>query len=118
MGAPVCIRHATTLEEASIVVAWLEEQGVDAKIMDPDSPGVMAFGFTDPVGISVFVADAETAKRAKELLEEHDRERAAAAPGEPVSPKCESCGATNHFGGDVRGTVQQCRSCGAYLDIP
>ena len=48
---PVCIRKAHSLEEASIVVAWLAEQGVESQIADPDNPGVMAFGVTDPDGI-------------------------------------------------------------------
>ena len=59
---PVCVRRAATLEEASIIVAWLAEHDIDARIADPGNPGVMAFGVTDPDGIEVYVARSEDSR--------------------------------------------------------
>ena len=47
---PICVRRAATIEEAEIIVAWLDERGVMATIFDPSNPGVAAFGVTDLEG--------------------------------------------------------------------
>ncbi len=119
---PVCIRRAATLEEARILIAWLEEQGVKAKVLDPDSTGVFAFGVTDTEGVEVYVADEKTAERAKTLLEEHDRKRTEAVTGAvasvPIEAKCDECGHVNSFSPDLAGKVQECAECGAFVDVP
>ena len=115
---PVCIRRTNTIEEADIIIAWLEEQGVEATVPDRDSTGVLAFGVTDAEGIEIFVANQETADRAAALLERHDQERAAAssvADG-TLEVKCEACGEINRFPAGSRESVQECSKCGAYLD--
>ena len=115
---PVCIRHANNLEEASIIVAWLADQGVEAHIADPDNPGVMAFGVTDPEGIEVYVKDEATAQRARKLLEEHDRSKESRDATGDVSISCEACGNSYGFTADQRGSTQECPECGAYIDVP
>ncbi|UCE59922.1 MAG: DUF2007 domain-containing protein [Phycisphaerales bacterium] len=118
---PVMIRRTNTVEEADIIVAWLDEQGIEATVYDHENPGVIAFGVTDTEGIEIFVADAEIAERAKELLEEHDRlhaEEAAVTSGETVQVQCEECGHLNSYSDELRGSVQECAECDAYVDIP
>jgi len=119
---PVVIRRTATVEEAQIIVAWLDEQGVEAVVVDQANPGVFAFGVTDNEGISIAVPDEESARRAKSILEEHDRQQADTAPPdtsiEMVAVVCEACKATTSFTGEQRGTVQECSECGAYLDVP
>ncbi len=117
--APVCIRRTNTIEEADIIIAWLEDQGLKAMVPDRDSTGVLAFGVTDAEGIEIFVADQETADRAATLLEQHDRERAAAgsAAGELLEVKCDKCGKLNRFPAGTRESVQECGECGTYLDV-
>ena len=119
---PVCIRRTGTVEEAEILVAWLDAKGVKATIADPDSTGVFAFGVTDTEGVEIYVADEETAKRAKTLLAEHDKERDAAASqeasSETVDVKCGECGQINAFRPEQRGTVQECEECNAFIDVP
>jgi hypothetical protein len=122
-GSPVLIRRTKTIEEAEILIAWLDEHGVKATVLDPDSTGVFAFGVTDPEGVEVYVADEETAEKAKVLLAEHDaeRDRAASAEGAAAAPielKCEECGEVNTFESDLAGTVQECAECGAFVDVP
>ncbi len=119
---PVLIRRTNTVEEADIIVAWLEERGVKAMVPDRDNPGVLAFGVTDVEGIEIFVADTETAERARTLLVQHDKERG--AEGEPagvakqIEVTCEECGQANSFPSDTFASVQECSQCGAYLDMP
>ena len=122
-GSPVLIRRAKTIEEAEILIAWLDNRGVKATVLDPDSTGVFAFGVTDSEGVEVYVADEQTAERAKALLAEHDEEHGkTASPGaEPtalIEVKCEECGQLNSFESDLGGSVQECSECGAFMDVP
>lgn len=118
---PICIRRTATSEEADVIVAWLDDQGVKATVLGGDSLDVHALGLTDPEGVGIFVADAETAKRAEALLEEHDRtatRRGGRGKLGSVMVKCDGCGHTNTFTADLCGTTQECARCGAYLDVP
>lgn len=119
---PVCVRHAKSVEEAEIIVAWLDENGVTATVVDPSNPGVMAFGVTDPEGIAICVADSEEAERAAILLAEHDKQRAGAEPSDAaidtIEVLCADCGHTGGFPANLAGTVQECPECGANLDVP
>jgi hypothetical protein len=114
-----CIRRTATVEEADIIIAWLSDRGIEARVVDRDNPGVLAFGLTDAEGIGICVADEKEAKKGAALLEEHDKEREArdAAVGE-VEIECEECGTLLKFPASDRGTVQQCSECEAYVDIP
>jgi len=121
-GDPVVIKRTSTVEEAEVIVAWLDAEGIKATIVDPGNPGVLAFGVTDMEGIAICVADAQSAQRATLLLAEHDK-RGGAPPKEgnsadAVEVECSECGRLNSFPGDAMGTVQQCAQCGEYLDIP
>jgi len=118
-GEPICIRRVNTIEEAEIIIAWLEEQGIEAKVIDPSSTGVMAFGVTDLEGVEIFVADAETAKRAETALAEHDRQHAHGEDdgGAMIDVPCPECNHVNAFPADYAGSTQECAECGAYLDV-
>ena len=119
---PICIRRTNTIEEAQIIVGWLEEQHIKATVTDPSSTGAMAFGVTDREGIEIYVADAETADRAKAALAEHDRQHAKtlddSTPERMIDLVCEECSQVNSFPRDQAGTVQECSECGTYLDVP
>ena len=119
---PVCIRRTNTIEEAEILISWLDERGVKAAVLDPDSTGVFAFGVTDPEGVEIYVADEETAERAKVLLAEHDREREEPTPADDrpalIEVKCDECGQLKSYPSDRAGSVQECAQCGAFIDVP
>jgi len=116
------IRRTSTLEEAEIIVSWLDEQGIEAIIPDRSSPGVFAFGVTDTEGIEIYARDEDTAGRARKLLEEHDPQRAAGAGGDTSGAgfdvTCDECGRVDRFPAGAKGTVQSCTNCGAFLDMP
>jgi len=116
---PICIRHAGTIEEARIIVAWLDDQGVAAHVVDPGNPGVFAFGVTDDEGIAICVGDEAAAKKARTLLAERNKQSAAGGlGGSPIDVHCEECHEVNRISDAMAGTVQACTHCGAYLDVP
>ncbi len=119
---PVCIRRVSTDEEAEIIVAWLDEHGIDARITDPSNPGVMAFGVTDAEGIAIYVSDQDSAKKAEQLLAEHDKLRAQSSASTrgaaSVEVTCEECGRANVYPAGACGTVQECSGCSTNLDVP
>ncbi len=116
-----CIRHTGTIEEADLIVAWLDEQGIEATIVGRDSTDVIALGVTDKEGIAICVPDAATAEKAGALLEQHDAEHQVASTREivtgPIEVTCEECKQVTSFEGKFNGTVQECSSCGAYVDV-
>lgn len=119
---PVRIRQVNTIEEAELIVAWLDECDVEATVMGRQNPGAAAFGIADFEGIGIFVSDATIASRAKQLLAEHDAQRAPSSEGESVDTcvkvPCDECGHVSTFEDVEPGTVQTCAACGAFLDIP
>lgn len=118
---PVCVRRSATTEEADVIAAWLDDQGIKATVMGHDSFGHQAFGVTDPEGVGVFVADEAAAERAVELLTEHDKVTTKGSDtggGGTVSFKCEGCGGAATFPVALKGTTQECPHCGAYVDVP
>ncbi len=111
----ICIRRCNTIEEAEIVISWLEENGIDATVLDRNNPGPLAFGLTDREGYPVLVTQDANAKKATLLLEEHDKQKAA-IKSEFREITCDKCGMQSQF--DIaRGAVQSCDNCGAFLDI-
>lgn len=118
--SPVCIRRTGSVEEAELLVAWLDESGIDATIIGQDNPGVLAFGVTDHQGIAVFVPDEETAERASAALAEHEKQRGQNTTGEAVDVDvtCEDCGQLCSFDSGQIGSVQACPECGSFLDVP
>lgn len=116
---PVCIRRVNTLEEAQLLVAWLDEHEIDATVVGAQNPGSLAFGVSDFEGIGVFVVDGSTAERTTELLAEHDAQSPASEPDDGyLDVTCDECGEVTTFQRDEVGTVQTCAACGAFVDVP
>lgn len=119
---PICIRRAATVEEAEIIVAWLDERGVTATIFDPSNPGVAAFGVTDLEGVAICVKDQGSADLAITFLKEHDLERAATAPSSQSNTgleiHCDECGKTMTIDPSASRTTFECPHCGAFVDAP
>jgi hypothetical protein len=121
MGRDLPVVHtAGSVEEARVVAAWLEQQGVETFVKDTNVIG--ALGYATPAfaprGIEICVVDEAVAERARTLLAERARTPTPAdanAPG--IEARCEECGRTASFPASQRGTVQSCPYCGAYIDI-
>lgn len=112
------IRRTSTIEEADILTAWLEEQGIEAMIVDRANSGAYLFGLTDVEGFAIVAAQPEVAERAIKLLEEHNPSIQKRGAGTQIAAKCEDCGKDTVFDGTLQGTVQECEHCGAYVDVP
>ncbi len=114
------VYRANNVEEADIIVAWLDEQGVSAMVKDRTVAGTLEIPmlFT-PRGIEVCVPDRDQADRAVELLKDHYSEQAQADESDrTVDAVCEECGKTSSFPYSQCGLVQNCPHCNAYLDVP
>lgn len=125
---PKCVFVAPQLGVAHVVVAWLAERGISAQVMNlttlagldgltPWSSAGVAGG-----GIEVWVLHPRDAPRALELLAEREQSEAARladldAKGEPIEAVCEACGRASVFPAKLRGSVQECPGCGAYVDV-
>lgn len=116
---PIFVRRVDTIEEAQLLVAWLDDNEIDATIVGGQNPGSVAFGVSDFQGIRIFVADDAKATRATELLEEHDARPSENASTESgVEMTCEECGAVTKFQGGEKDKVQTCSACGAFIENP
>ena len=114
------VYRASTLEEADIIVAWLDEQGITAVVRNRATAGMLEIPVMYAAhGMEVCVADAEQAERAVAALKEHYREQSdAAGSGSAIETKCEGCGETASFPYAQHGLVQNCPHCDAYIDVP
>lgn len=112
------IRTAPTIEEASIIVGWLQRRGVDAMIADRLNAGALAFGLTDDEGFAICAQTEAAAEEGKALLSKHDEEVKRATDSEPVTVTCPECNEESTFPGHDRGTVQNCIHCRAHVDVP
>jgi Putative prokaryotic signal transducing protein len=121
---PVAIYAAQTNLEAQMLRHVLTQSGIEAYASEDLSGVGIWLGGTVPALFNARVwvnrADAE---RATAILQEHqqrayDRSSGdAAAPGQTVEAVCEECGKRSDFASSQRGSVQECPSCGAFMDV-
>jgi len=69
------VHNAGTLEEADIVVAWLDDRGVKAMVKDRHTIGTYSgLGAVSHNQVEVCVVDPADADKARKLLKEHAEE--------------------------------------------
>jgi putative signal transducing protein len=116
----ISVYKASSVEQADIVVAWLDERGIPAFVKNRHMAGNYATFAVAPRGVEVCVIDPEEAERAKALLADHSKaieDRRRVTPEKVVPVMCSGCGKLTHFPGELFGTVQSCPSCGQNLDV-
>ncbi len=118
---PVIFR-ASDMAEADIVVNWLAEHGIEAAVKDRFAAGTFEVSqIVAPYGIEVCTMNPTQTDDAKAALAEFLKNRemqANAKSTEPVFAECEECGKSSTYPGDVRGRVENCKHCDAYIDVP
>lgn len=121
---PRCVHFARTMSEAVITVSTLVMHGIPARVIDEMTGGglggLTVFGSDTAGGIAVWVDDPAQADEARELLlEMKDQiiERSTRKESGPLLVVCDKCGKEHEYEGAYRGTVQECPSCGHFLDI-
>jgi hypothetical protein len=122
---PVAVYDAATNLEAHFVSNLLNEAGVEAYATeDIAGSDVAASVFGGLPGIhkpQVWVDRADVEHAQPVLLDYEvrlaERREAEAATALPIQIRCEDCGQKSVFDYALRGTVQTCPHCGAYLDV-
>lgn len=123
---PSCIFVAKDQGQATVVVNWLEHQGIHVQVMDTLTrgglDGLTAWTAVSARGIEVWAVNLDDAEQARSLIVEYEETLddllAKKQSAGPVSTRCDLCGYASTFEGDQRGTVQNCPHCGNYLDVP
>lgn len=116
----ITVYKASSIEQADIVLAWLDEQGIPAFVKNRHMAGAYATLAVAPQGVEVCVANPAEAEKAKELLAEHEsaiKERRRESYEKIVRIQCTACGRLLEFPGEFFGTVQSCPHCGQNVDV-
>jgi Putative prokaryotic signal transducing protein len=123
---PKCVFvEGESLARANLVVGWLAGHGIAAEVMNELTYGgfegltAMLPGKLSLRGIEVWVTDPADADRARQLLAQQAAEvEAKANRTGMVEATCEECGTPSTFPAAEQGTIQDCRHCGAMIDVP
>jgi hypothetical protein len=121
LSEPIAVYNAANVEEAQRVRDMLKKAGLLACVTGelPQQAN------SDGTGPQVFV-DRKQVDRAGDLLSQYEEQvllqenrRSASAPADaaPVEVVCDECGQVTRFGPDLRGTVQSCVHCNAFVDV-
>jgi len=115
--------YASSVSEADVMAAWLEEQDVRTFVKDRHAAAMLQTPLMiAPKGIAVCVGNEADAQRARQLLDHHfemiRRRNHPAENSRQIATFCESCGTTSMLPFDQRGSVQNCPKCHEYVDVP
>ena len=121
---PIPAYNAENNVEAAIVQRLLESHGIEAYAAEDNSlVGHWLFGNLPEIHKpQVWISRADT-ERVAELLIEYERHRmetdASRTAGQPttITVHCEDCGKASQFAESLKGSVQECSHCRAYIDV-
>ncbi len=123
---PVAVYNAASNADAHLVRHALASANVEAHVTeDVSQVGVWLGGLVPEIHKPQVWVERADIERVRPVLEAYERiaaERRAArahqAPNEPpIEVVCEDCGKTTGFSAALRGSVEQCQYCGAYVDV-
>ncbi|MDB5386488.1 MAG: hypothetical protein JWM11_2134 [Planctomycetaceae bacterium] len=124
---PIAAYNAANPYEATLLCQALEGAGIAAHVIDDATQaGVWLGGLVpEPNKTQIWIerADAEAARvfladyerRAVELSQADSPSVASGVP--LIAVTCDACGKTSQFSANLKGSVQSCENCGAYLDV-
>jgi hypothetical protein len=124
---PVAVYNAANNVEAHLVCNALLNAGVEASVTeDVSQVGVWALGLIPEIHKpQVWVARADI-ERAAPVLADYERRAAElrdvrtpeqSQGGTEIEVVCEGCGKQSVFPAAQRGSVQECRHCGGFVDV-
>lgn len=119
---PVVVYTAATNIEAHMIVEMLHVHGVSAHaVEDQSGVSLWAFGIISQFHKPKIWVDEATLQVATELIrvfEEKKKTRNSPIEGTcDIQALCEDCGKATSFPNSFDGTTQECRHCGAYIDV-
>jgi len=124
---PIAAYNAANPDEATLLCQALIAEGIEAHVIDDVSQtGGWLGGLVPELNKTQIWIERVDADRARTILEAYERRSAelnqieateADAGLPPIRVTCDSCGAVTEFAGHLKGSVQSCGECGAYLDV-
>ena len=128
ISKPFAAYNAETFVEAQTLGTYFAENGIEAyPTLEHSNTGLSTFGGVLPEVFKHQVwIDESNVEAARPLIAEYERERLRRRPApqrshdsetETVDALCEECGKTTAFPASQKGTVQDCKFCGAYVDV-
>lgn len=119
---PVIVYTAATNVEAQMIVEVLHANGIASHAVE-DRSGVSLWvvGTISQFHQPNIWVDESTIQEAAGLIrdfEEEKRSRNTPVDGKgDIQVTCEDCGKSTSFPNSLEGTTQECRHCGAYVDV-
>jgi hypothetical protein len=118
-----CVFASDKLQDAETVAAFLNSEGVPAKVIDPHAlggPDGLSLTPGTSRSLEVWVRDPAAAAYARRLIADHAADLPVRRADQPelIEVDCWECGAMVKFPSAVIGTVQVCPNCQADLDVP
>lgn len=117
---PLAAYNAATNLEAHMVCDLLHEAGIDAMVIeDVSQVGVAVLGMIAEIHKPQIWIERADADRAGPVLAEYERKSAQrrSGEGESIYATCDECHKRAAFPGAMRGLVETCPHCGAYIDV-
>ena len=123
---PIPAYNGADTVEVYILQNMLDEAGIDAFIVDDESPvGIWMGGMIPEIHKPQVWIERTDSDRAKPILDEYERliaERRAADADhdtkvQPIAVTCDECHKEAVFPHAQLGSVQICPSCGAFVDV-
>lgn len=124
LSDPIAAYNAESNIDARLAQQFLEVAGIECYVTE-DNP-IVTVGWLGPLPElhkpQVWVERADT-ERVAQLLTEYEeirRQRIARSRAEstgPIPVRCEQCGQESEFAAGLQGTIQDCRHCGAAVDV-
>lgn len=123
---PFAAYNAANNIEAHLVCHLLVEAGIEAMVIeDVSQVGTWWGGTVSEIHKPQVWIERDDIERARPVLTEFDRraaerraaEQQTASEALALAVTCEKCGKTSDFSGTLRGTVQLCPHCRAYVDV-
>jgi hypothetical protein len=124
LSKPVVVYEAEHNIEAGLICEYLERNGIESHAtLEESVVGLWAFGRLPGIHRPRIWVDEPLAESAKSLLAKYEAERlrrqgrSGDDDAATIEVVCEDCGASSAFPASQRGSVQDCKHCGAYVDV-
>jgi hypothetical protein len=120
---PVAVYTAANHMEASLLCDILREQGIDACVTeDVLESGSWGIGPAPDRQEPQVWTERDVVAKVKPILEDYQKRAAATQDSagvdtSPLQAVCEECGKTSSFAARLKGSVDTCPHCGAYIDV-
>jgi hypothetical protein len=118
---PIAVYTAGTDLEAHVICDMLVTAGVEAAVIEDESrAGAWSLGLLSQIHRPKVYVDSADVDRARPLLaayEQRQRREETVGDGPLIHVVCEECRRTTTFPASLRGRVETCSHCFAFVDV-